>query len=218
MSIGTHAAGHAATRAGWRRPGGIAVIALAVVLGLVGSGILVWHASYAAFTSTTSNGTNSWTSGSVTLSDDDSASLLFNATGLKPGSTDTKCITVSYGGNLPTSGVKLYIKTGDLADSTPSLASYINMTVSEGTDTNPTTFGDCTGFVADGVGQPIVNNVALATIATSNTNYATGAGVWAPSATASKVYQFTYTLSASTPDTVQGKTATASFTWEARSS
>ena len=216
MSVGTHAARHAGTRSPWRRPGGIAIIAFAVVLGLIGSGILVWHASYAAFTSTTSNGANSWTSGTVTLSDDDSAALMFNITGMKPGDTSTKCITVSYSGDLATNGVKLYIKTGDLVDSSPSIGSYIDMTVNEGTDTNSTTFGDCTGFVADASGQPIINNVDLATISTTKKDYATGAGVWTPAAAGSKVYEFTYTFNASAPDTVQGKTATAIFTWEAQ--
>lgn len=220
MSVGTHAARHAVARSPWRRPGGIAVIAFAVVLGLLGSGLLVWHASYAAFTSTTSNGANSFSAGTVALTDDDSAAVMFNVTKLKPGSTGSSCITVTYNGNLATAGVKLYVKTGDLVDSTPSIGSYINFTVNQGTDTNPTTFGDCTGFAADGSGQPIVNNVALATIATSNTSYANGVGgIWAPSAAGStKVYKFDYTLSSSAPDTVQGLTATVKFTWEAQNS
>lgn len=216
MSAGTHAARHALGRGLWRRPGGIVVIALAVVLGLIGSGVLVWHASYAAFSSTTSNGANSWTAGTVTLSDDDAAAVMFNATGLKPGSTGTSCITVNYTGNLSTAGVKLYIKAGDLVKggAGPSyLSDYLTMTVAEGSDTNPTTFGDCTGFVAS---NTIINAVHLSSIATTNTNYATGAGVWAPAASGSKVYEFTYTLDASAPSSVAGLNDTATFTWEAQ--
>jgi len=221
MSVGSHAARHVAARPHWRRPGGVAIIALAVVLGLIGSGVLVWHASYAAFTATTSNGANSFAAGSVQLSDDDAATAMFSVTGLTPGATASSCITATYNGNVATAGVKLYIAAGGLVKggSGPDyLSSYLTMKVEEGTDTNPTSFGDCTGFTADGVGQPILNNT-LTNIASTNTNYATGAGTWAPSVAASKkVYRFTYTLSAAAPNTIQGLTDTATFTWEAQNS
>src|SRR3712207_7319239 len=44
------------------------------------------------------------------LSDDDSGSAMFTATGLKPGSTGTKCIQVTYGGSLA-AAVKLYVSS-----------------------------------------------------------------------------------------------------------
>lgn len=220
MSVVTSGARHTLARSPWRRPGGIAVIAFAVVLGLIGSGILVWHASYAAFSSTTTNGANSFKAGSVTLTDNDSTTALFSVTGLKPGSTASNCITVTYSGDLANTGVKVYIKSGDLikGGSGPDYVSdSLNMKVEEGTDTNPTTFGDCTGFSADASGQPILNTT-LTSIAGTNTSYANGAGTWVPAAGNTKVYRFTYTLSASAPNDIQGLTDTVSFTWEVRNS
>src|SRR4051794_12174559 len=110
-----------------RVPGGVAKM-LAIPVALVASGGLVWHASYAAFTATTDSRGNSWTAGSVALHDDDgsantpsTATAMFNATGLKPGSTGENCLTVTYDGSIA-SGVKLYIKPADYTGST--LASY----------------------------------------------------------------------------------------------
>lgn len=220
MSVVSHPARHAAPGARWRRPGGVAVVASAVVVGLIGSGALVWHASYAAFSSTTSNGANSFKAGSVQLQDDDSASALFSVTGLTPGATSSSCITATYSGDLANAGVKVYVGTGGLTKGGPGptyLSDYLTMKVEEGTDTNPTTFGDCTGFVADGSGQPILNNT-LTNIASTNTNYATGAGTWVPSTGDKKVYRFTYTLDAAAPDTIQGLTDSVTFTWEVQNS
>lgn len=89
------------------------------------------------------------------------------------------------------------------------------MKVEEGTDTNPGSFADCTGFSADASGQPILDDT-LSNIAAANTDYATGAGgAWAPSTAGSqKVYRFTYTLSASAPNGIQGLSDTVKFTWE----
>ena len=74
---------------------------------LVASGAMVWHASYSAFSSTTSNPTNKWAAGTVAQADDDSNTAMFNASSLKPGSTGSKCIAVTSTGSLP-SAVKLY--------------------------------------------------------------------------------------------------------------
>jgi hypothetical protein len=45
------------------------MIAAAVVVGLMGSGALVWQASSAAFTASTENDSNTWSSGKVVLTD-----------------------------------------------------------------------------------------------------------------------------------------------------
>src|SRR4051812_44560547 len=76
----------------------------AVPIGLIASGALVWNASYAAFTATTVNPGNSWSTGSVALSDSQGGSssgatgtaLWSGQTNLIPGSTGTKCIKVTY--------------------------------------------------------------------------------------------------------------------------
>ena len=52
------------------------------------------------------------------------------------------------------------------------------------------------------------------------TNFATGVGSWAPTGTASetRVFQFTYTVSPTAPSTVMGGTAQLGLTWEAQNS
>lgn len=198
---------HRRTR-GRRRGRGTAVgVGVAVVGGLVGSGVLVWNASYAAFSASTDNTGNKWTAGSVALTDNDAAAAMFNATGLKPGSTDSKCITVTYNGDLA-SGVKLY--ASNLVDA-DSLGENINLTIDEGTGSSG--FGDCTGFSSSSQ----IYSGDLAAFAAASTDYATGVGTWTPNTAAqTKVYKFTYTMDANTPNTVQGKSATCTFTWEAQ--
>jgi hypothetical protein len=105
-----------------RRPG--LVGALAIAVGVLGSGICVWQSTSAVFSSTTANAGNSWTAGSVTLTDDDSGSALFSASGLVPGSSGSNCITVSYSGNVATT-VRLYASA---SSDTSALAQYLDVT------------------------------------------------------------------------------------------
>ena len=77
---------------------------------LLVSALLVWQASNAAFSATTSNPGNSWTAGSVTLTDDDggtsptTGTAMFSAAGLVPGSTGSHCIAVTSTGTVPATG------------------------------------------------------------------------------------------------------------------
>ncbi len=184
--------------------------AASIPIAMVASGAMVWHASYSAFSATTTNPTSNWAAGTVALSDDDSNTALFNASNLKPGSTGSKCIAVTSTGSLP-SAVKLY---GTSYATTNALSTYLTVTVDEGT--GGSFAGGCTGFSSSAQ----IYNGTLAGFGTGKTNYATGVGNWAPTGTASetKVYKVTYTLSSSTPDTAQGGTAALGFTWEAQNS
>jgi len=178
------------------------------------SGLLVWQASYAAFSSTTTNPTSNWTAGTVALTDDDSATALFTAASLKPGSTGTKCIVVTSSGNLA-SAVKLY---GTTYSTTGALGTYVNLVIDEGTGGTFATSGptSCTGFSSP------VNQFTgtLAAFASGNTNYASGVGAFAPtgSGSESKTYRIAYTIDAATPNSAQGGTAAMGFTWEAQNS
>lgn len=189
-----------------RRTGAVAVAA-AVIAGMLGSGAFVWQGTNAAFTATTQNGANNWTAGAVTLGDDDSNTALFTAAGLVPGSTDNKCIRVSYTGNVAAS-VKLYVQS-----SAGTLAPYIDLVVEEGTGVgNVGTFAGCGGFS----GTPIYTGT-LANFASTNSAWASGVGSFAPSTnTDFKVYKFTYTLNAATPNGMQSATCSATFQWESR--
>jgi len=178
------------------------------------SGLLVWQASYAAFSSTTTNPTSNWTAGTVALTDDDSATALFTAASLKPGSTGTKCIVVTSAGTLA-SAVKLY---GTTYSTTGALGSYVNLVIDEGTGGTFASSGptSCTGFSSP------VNQFTgtLAAFASGNTNYASGVGAFAPtgSGSESKTYRIAYTIDAATPNSAQGGTAAMGFTWEAQTS
>jgi hypothetical protein len=188
-----------------RRPDGVVMVACAVVVGLLGSGLMVWQGTAAVFSSTTSNASNAWTAGSVTLADDDTGSALFSATGLVPGSTGSNCITVTYSGNVATT-VKLYASAS--ADAS-SVAQYLDLTIQEGTGGG---FGSCGSFSA---GSTIYSGT-LSTFTSTKTAYGSGVGSWAPSSSSTKVYKITYTLNASTPSAKQGTSTTATFQWESQ--
>jgi hypothetical protein len=185
---------------------------IAIPAALVASGAVVSTASYSAFSATTVNPTNNWTAGSVALSDDDNNTALFTANNLKPGSTGANCITVTSTGSLP-STVKLY---GTNASTTKDLAANVNLTVEQGTGGG---FGSCSGFTPTATGGTLYSGT-VAGFGAASTNYATGVGTWAPTGTASesRVYRVTYTVSSTAPNTVQGGTAALGFTWEAQNS
>ncbi|CAN5234121.1 hypothetical protein BH11ACT2_BH11ACT2_06200 [soil metagenome] len=185
---------------------------IAIPAALVASGVVVSAASYSAFSSVSENPASNWATGSVSLTDDDAGVAMFSATGLKPGSTGTKCIAVTSTGSLA-SAVKLY---GTGAATTNSLSSYVNLVITQGTGGS---FGSCTGFAALASGSAVFSGT-LAGLATTATNYSTGLGAWAPTGATSetRVYRFVYTVDAAAPNTTQSSTATISFAWEAQNS
>lgn len=181
------------------RVGGVASLAIAVAA----SGGLVWQASYAAYSATTQNPSDSWATGSVALSDDDAGAAMFTESGLKPGSTGTRCLTVTSTGTLP-STVRLY---GTGAARTLGLDAHIDLVVSQGTGGG---FGSCTGFSGSAV--------YTGTLAAFPSSYATGVGTWAPSGsgTENRTYRIQWTVNAAAPDSTQNGTASVTFTWEAQ--
>ena len=174
---------------------------------IVLSGLVVAGSSYSAFSATTANPTNNWTTGTVSLTDDDSGTALFNATGLKPGDTASKCIVVTYGGSLA-SKVKLYAT----APVTGALAENLSLKIEQGASTS--TGGTCTGFTP---ASTVYDDTAKKFTASG---YADGLDTsWAPSsASSTKTFKITYTVSSSTPNTAQGATTALGFTWEAQNS
>ena len=192
----------------WTRALGISSAAV----GVAASAAVVWHSSYSAFSATTANGTNNWAAGSVILVDDDSSTVMFNASNLKPTSTGTKCIAVTSNGTLP-STVKLY---GTSYTTTNALASSLNLTVTQGTGGG---FSSCTGFTPLGTGATVYNGT-LAGFAAASTNFSNGQGSWAPTGTPGEVrtFQFVWTLDPNMPNSAQSGTAAIGFTWEAQNS
>jgi hypothetical protein len=187
------------------------ILATALVIGLLG--LIAGVATYSAFSSTATNPGDEFKAGTVVLSDNSSGSSAISLTNAAPGSSTTGCINVSYTGSLA-AAVKLY------GTVTGSLAQYLNLTVTRGTDSSPS-FPSCSNFTADatnylGLGAGVLYNGALNSYPAS---YATGiddasAQTWNQSDSHSYKLQVTLPSSASTA--AQGLSASATFTWETR--
>jgi predicted ribosomally synthesized peptide with SipW-like signal peptide len=181
-------------------------------------GVVAAIGTWSAFSSTTENPGNTFSAGSVSLTDNDSGSAMFNMTNMVPGATDTGCIKVSYTGTL-TSNVRLYGTT-----SGSGLAPFLNLKVTRGVYTSPEpAFDSCTNFSPDateylgaGAGAGVIFN---GTVDSYPDSYGTGV-LDAPGATEawnnpeSHVYKFEITLQDN--NSAQGLNATQVFTWEAR--
>jgi hypothetical protein len=186
-------------------------ILLALVLGVLLSSVTVLTASRAAFSDTTSNGSNVVSVGDVVLTDNDSDSALIEMVNVTPGDSETTCIQVTYEGSIADpSGVVVY--SGGFTDSS-TLANDINLTIEEGTGAG--TFDDCTGFTL--VGQ--IYSGTLANFDSTHSAYANGAGTWDPSSTPeTRSYRFTVEVDSSAANTSQGQSVTdLIFTWEVQS-
>jgi len=181
---------------------------LGVLACIAGAGV------FSAFSSQTDNPGNVVTAGSVTLADNDAGSALYTLTAAKPGDSQASCIKVTYTGSLD-ANVRIY---------TPStigeLGPNVNLKIEPGTQASPT-FPSCTEFTPDAGGALFEGT--LASFAGTKNSYANGV-VDFPGAVATKwatndavVYRVTATLSASAPDSAQGKTTgTHILRWEAQ--
>jgi hypothetical protein len=182
------------------------------VVGVLGS--VAGLGVFGLFTATTQNAGNEISSGTVELSDNDSGAALYNATGVRPGETVSRCIKTTYTGSLPAL-VRLY------SPSSPGpLAQYIDLTITQGTQ--PTsTFPGCTGFAADATGTIFTGT--LQAFEQAKNSYANGVATvpagkasWSPGE--ALVYRFQATLQAAAPNESQGwSSGSHAFVWEARS-
>jgi predicted ribosomally synthesized peptide with SipW-like signal peptide len=182
-------------------------LATLIVIGVTGA--LAAFGTFAGFSDTTTNSGNKFTAGTVTLTNNSTSAMFNNVTGGTPGApTVDRCIKVAYTGSLAAT-VKLY--TTDATGG--ALDQYTDVTITPGTYSGPDpAFPGCTGFTADAGGA--IYTGSLDTFRTSKSSYANGVtAVAAPST----VYKFSYTVSASAPNSAQGaSTGTHSYTWEAR--
>lgn len=184
-------------RAGWPVLTAIALTAAAA---------LVWHATAAAFSSSTANPANALAAGTVTLADDDGGSALFTATDLRRGDASSRCVAVTYTGSL-TAAVRLYVSS-----SSGTLPSYLDLVVEQGTGGG---FGTCSGFTP----ASTIFTGTLSAFAASATNFASGVGSWAPTGSGqSRTFRITATVSPTAPQAAQHTTAGAVLRWEAQSS
>jgi hypothetical protein len=144
------------------------------------AGAMVWQGSQAAFTATTRNAGNSWSAGSVVLTDDDLGAAAFTVENIVPGQTGQKCIVVTSNATVP-GEVRPYsanlIAANDLED-------RIFLQLEQGTGGS---FNDCTGFTATGTA---IADQALSTLATTNSDYATGGAAWQTAGTAGETRSY----------------------------
>ena len=177
----------------------------ASVVGLLLSGLFIWQTSYAAYSATTQNNTDSWATGTVALSDDDGGTALFTASGLRPGSTGSRCLVISSTGTTEAT-VRVYGK--DLA-ATASLDRWITVTLTQGSGGAA---GSCSGFT------PSATAAWSSTLAAFPTTYGTGGSSWslAGTPTETRTYQVTYTVDPNAPNSTQGASAAMTLVWEAQ--
>jgi hypothetical protein len=189
------------------------------VLAAIGSLLVVAggvvRSSSAAFSDPTDNPGNTFAAGDVVLTDDDGgASSMFAMSNMRPGSTATKCINVSYEGSV-NSQVRMY---GAVTAGT-GLADYLDVTVERSTGAAGGATADCTGFnEGTKVNVWTAGDGDLDAFMTGNTDYATGADSLAVTGGApidTVSYRIVITLQDN--NAAQTKGATVTFTWEAQS-
>jgi len=197
------------------------VRATAPAFGLLAAGLLVWQGSYAAFSATTQDNTNTWSSATLSLTNDGGVAAAYAATttatfggaNLKPGSTATTCLTVK---SVGTSAGSMAMYESALVDSAPSLGAQIELTV-DAAPTASEVVANCTGFPAVGVTN-VATSVPLAGAGSFPVTYATGVPVAVATGTILTAYKVTWTFATTGTDAgdnlLQGKTVTAGFTWE----
>jgi hypothetical protein len=175
-----------------------AILTAAVAVGFLASGAVIWQSSRAAFTASTDNPGNTWSAGTIALSENGVSSTLFDATDLKPGTTGSGCVDVTYGGSVD-AAVRLY------ATPTGPLAPYVNVTIEAG------------GPGCAGVRSAIYTGT-LAGLGRTAGDFAHGLDTWAPAGRSGARRGYRVSWALQDDNAAQGLAATTRFTWEAQSS
>lgn len=171
--------------------------------------------TWSAFSSTTQTPGNTFDTGTVALSDNDSGSAILSLANGKPGDQDVGCVVVTYSGSLD-ANVRLFGTTGGTG-----LDAWLDLTVTRGSIASPSP-GSCTGFTADaadhiGAGAGVIFD---GTLEAFPDNWS--AGLVDPSAgspetwSAGTEHAYRFVVTIQDTDSAQGKNATQEFIWEAR--
>jgi hypothetical protein len=183
-----------------------ALLALALV------SMLVLRTSAAAFSADTTNPENAFRTGAIDL-EDDAVEALFDVTGMVPGTTVQRCITVRYTGSVAASTLgQVRVFSGGTESDLDGLSSVLTLQVEEGA--GPTDAA-CAGFTTPSV---VTSGAFSAFLA--RTAYADGVGTWIPADSgAERSYRITATLPSDAPDSTQGDALTdVTFVWELQTS
>lgn len=192
-----------------------AMTVAAAPVAILAAGALVWQSSSAAFTSSTRNAGNSWSTGSVTLTDDDAGSAGFSVTGLVPGQKGERCLVVRSNSSVP-GEVRAYM--ANLQGSGPRLEDRIYFKVEKGTGGS---FASCNGFVADPGALPAQS---LSTLKTVNYDWAHGGAAWTTTGTPGEAVTYkgswefkTDGMTQQEIDALQGSQVSVDLVWELQS-
>ena len=142
--------------------------------------------SGATFTSTSANSLSAVTSGTLTQSNSKDNAAIFNLTNIKPGDTVNGALTIRNTGSLPAT-----FSLTETASTNGFAASALSLVVTN-TTTNTTVYTGTFGGLVDGA--------------------KTDLGLVAPGV--SNNFTFSVKLATDTPNTQQGKTASASYAWD----
>lgn len=115
--------------------------ALATAIALLMISLLVVTRSQSAFEGAPADADASFTTGDVTLSDDDRGTTLFDIPNMVPGVPVSECIAVTYDGDVVPLTVRL------AASARGALAPALRVRIEDGTGGS---FRNCGGFVPDG--------------------------------------------------------------------
>ena len=164
--------------------------------------VLIVTSSQAAFSDTTANTTNTFGSGFVIITDDDTGTALFTATAMTPGVPVVDCITLTYSGSLLPANIRMY------GTSSGALAPYLDTTIEVGSGGS---FGNCTGFSSTST----IYTGTLSNFSTTHTNWTSGLATFTAAANPTSV---TLRISVDVQDntSAQSQSAAADFTFEAR--
>ncbi|MCU1631954.1 MAG: hypothetical protein JWM61_606 [Micrococcaceae bacterium] len=192
----------------------IAMLGAAPLAVLVAGG-MVWQGSQAAFTASTRNAGNSWSTGNVVLNDDDLGAAAFTVENIVPGQSGERCIVVTSQSNVA-GEVRAY--TQNLIPSR-GMEDRIFIDLEQGTGGS---FADCTGFIP--AAENTVPELPLSTLATVNNDFATGGSAWQTAGTPGETQSYRATWRFETGDmsqdainALQGARTGIDLVWELQS-
>ena len=187
------------------------VTVAATPIAIVAAAALVYQSSHAAFSGSTRNSGNDWSTGAVSLTDDDAGSARFQVANMTPMQTETKCIRVTANATVP--GVVKGYAVNPIT-SPQGLENHIRVTVHRG---DGGSFATCNNFVPEG--PAIIPNLTLKQIAAFNSFEAAVGGWNVDPGVHSKTYQIkwqfdTSQLSQTQIDQLQGARTGIDLQWE----
>jgi hypothetical protein len=221
-------------------PGTAVVLAVAVIV----AGGTVWRSSYAAFTATTKNIGNSWTTGTVTITSDRTGSAVLTVPAARPDATLTTlappaggpfvagatssggstCVKVTYTGST-TANIRMYAAAATFTNTGPDggLGPSLLFDVDTGTNSGAGPDAACTGYTTSGTylyGSSSNSTVRLGTNSGVAGNfpvpYAAGLAWNGATQNTSKWYRLSWLLPMNAATTAQGESVSVTFTWEAQ--